>query len=102
MLAFGFILILFVSPGVSNTINLAGEQLLTSLFVGVTGLVLISLSRCTFRTVLGLLLVLEGFEILYGAVERSLLVNGLLASIILLIALVGSYLMINAAGEVEE
>lgn len=102
MLAFGFVLILFVIPGLSSTISLSGEQLLSSLFILVTGLVLISLSGNTYRTVLGLLLALAGFEILYGAVERSLLVNGMLAAIDLLVALVGSYLMINSIAEVDE
>jgi len=43
---------------------------------------------------IGLMTVLCGFEILYAAVESSILVAALLAVINLGLALVGSYLMI--------
>ncbi len=52
-----------------------------------------------FRVSVGLLTVLAGFEILYAAVETSLLVAGLLAIINLGLALSGSYLLTN---EVED
>jgi hypothetical protein len=45
---------------------------------------------------LGLLTVVTGFEVLYAAVEASILVAGMLSVVILGLALVGAYLL-NAA-----
>lgn len=47
-----------------------------------------------FRNIVGLLTLLAGFEIIYAAVETSILVAGLLAIVNLGVALVGSYLML--------
>ena len=47
-----------------------------------------------FRVILGLLTILTGFEILYAAVESSILVAGLLAVTNLGLGIVGSYLLI--------
>ena len=46
------------------------------------------------RVILGLLTLLTGFEILYAAVENSILVTGLLAVTNLGLGIVGSYLLI--------
>ncbi len=55
-----------------------------------------------FRTVLGLLTALAGFEILYAVVERSTLVAGLLAAVNLGLALVGAYLLVAPSMEETE
>lgn len=57
------------------------------------GLLNIGLSSRILTSILGLLSIFAGFEILYAAVEASTLVAGLLATINLGIALVGAYLM---------
>jgi len=48
------------------------------------------------RVVIGLLTVLAGFEILYSSVENSVLVAALLSALNLALALVGSYLLLQA------
>ena len=58
------------------------------------GLLNVGLSSQTLTSILGLLSIFAGFEILYAAVEASTLVAGLLATINLGIALVGAYLMV--------
>lgn len=58
------------------------------------GLLQLGFTANPFRTIVGLLTLLAGFEILYAAVERSVLVAGLLAAINLGLALIGSYLVI--------
>lgn len=72
------------------------------LLVGI-GLLHLGITSQTLRVVVGLLTVLCGFEILYAAVESSILVAALLALANLGLALTGSYLLINssapAAGE---
>jgi len=59
------------------------------------GLIHLGLTSKPFRVILGLLTVIGGFEIIYAAVESSILLAGLLAGVTLGLALVGTYL-INA------
>lgn len=58
------------------------------------GLLHLGITSHPLRVILGLMTVLSGFEILYSAVEGSVLVAGLLAVINLGLALVGAYLLI--------
>lgn len=53
------------------------------------------------RVILGLLTMLTGFEILYAAVESSILVAGLLSVISLGLGLVGSYLLLAGSSPPE-
>lgn len=64
------------------------------------GLLHLGITDQILNLVVGLMTVLAGFEILYSAVESSLLVAALLALINLGLALVGSYLLVanNAKG----
>ena len=64
------------------------------------GLLHLGVTDQVMRVTVGLMTILAGFEILYAAVENSILVAALLAVINLGLALVGSYLMI--ASNVEE
>ena len=57
------------------------------------GLLHLGLTSQPFRVVLGLLTVLSGFEILYAAVESSILITGLLAAVTLGSAMLGAYLI---------
>ncbi len=74
---------------------IAGAILLTGL-----GLLHLGTSSRVARVVFALLTILAGFEILYAAVEGSILVAALLAGVNLGIALVGAYLL-NATSERE-
>jgi hypothetical protein len=72
----------------------ATEQLLgAGILIGL-GLLHLGLTSGTLRVILGLLTILAGFEILYAAVESSVLVAGLLAVVNLGLALVGAYLLV--------
>ena len=66
-----------------------------------TGLLQLGMTSNVLRVTLGLLTELSGFEILYAAVESSILVAALLAVANLGLALVGSYLLIHSV-QVEE
>jgi hypothetical protein len=57
------------------------------------GLLHLGITAQPFRVILGLLTVLSGFEILYAAVEGSVLVAALLAAVNLGLALVGAYFL---------
>ncbi len=58
------------------------------------GLLQLGFTSRPFRTVMGLLTALAGFEILYAVVENSTLVAGLLAAVNLGLALIGAYLLV--------
>jgi hypothetical protein len=96
ILAAGLVLIFIfsVSPKVSDWIpQIPSEILLGGLILISMGLLQVGMTSQPFRVILGLLTVLSGFETLYAAVEVSVLVDGLLAAITLVLALVGSYLI---------
>lgn len=65
-----------------------GAMILISL-----GLLHLGLTTHPFRVVLGLLTLLSGFEVLYAAVESSILIAGLLAIVTLGLAIIGAYML---------
>jgi hypothetical protein len=91
-----------VTPGVDTVMADAGYVVTAGslLLIGI-GLLQLGITSNILHVVIGLMTVLSGFEILYSAVEGSVLVAGLLAVINLGLALVGAYLLIaeNAAEE---
>lgn len=57
------------------------------------GLLQLGLLNGPLKVILGLLTVLSGFEILYAAVESSILIAGLLASVTIGLSAVGAYML---------
>jgi hypothetical protein len=78
------------TPGLSP-----GQALGGLILIGM-GLLQLGFTARTFHTILGLLTLLSGFQIIYSAVEKSALVAGLLAVVDLGLALVGAYLLISS------
>ena len=85
--------ILSLLPGLKTPVAV-GSALLISL-----GLLHLGLTTDVLRVILALLTVLSGFEILYAAVEGSILVAGLLSIVNLGLGLVGAYLLLAQAEE---
>ncbi len=77
-----------VIPGLGLSV-IAGGLLLIS-----TGLIHLGLTSEILRVIISLLTLIAGFEIIYAAVENSILVAGLLALTNLGLGLVGSYLLL--------
>jgi hypothetical protein len=69
------------------------EQAYGSMILIALGLLHLGLTNHPFRVVLGLLTVLSGFEILYAALESSILIAGLLALVTLGLAIICAYLL---------
>jgi hypothetical protein len=92
-----------VTPGVDTIMADAGYAVTggSLLLIGM-GLIHLGVTSYVLRVVMGLMTVLSGFEILYSAVEGSVLVAGLLAVINLGLALVGAYLLIAENARDEE
>jgi len=85
---------IMADPGVAVT---GGSLLLVGL-----GLLHLGITGGVLRVTMGLMTILSGFEIIYSAVEGSVLVAALLAVINLGLALVGAYLLVASnAQEVE-
>lgn len=63
------------------------------------GLLRLGFTNYPFPTILGLLTILAGFEILYAGVETSALLAGLLAAVNLGLALTGAYFLTSATIE---
>jgi hypothetical protein len=80
-------------PGIGQPV-IAGAILLTG-----TGLLHLGIESQIERVIIGLLTVMAGFEILYAAVEGSILVAGLLSIVNLGLGLVGAYLLNASTSE---
>lgn len=93
------------TPRIESIIPGLGLQVIAgSLLLMGAGLIHLGITADILRVILGLLTLLTGFEIIYAAVESSILVVGLLTVINLGLGLVGSYLLIADASSniVEE
>ena len=102
--SFGFciILVLFTITRTTQFLAISPDQAIPALLILLCGFILLGISQDPFRIIIGLITVITGFEILYSAVEKSLLINGLLAAVELLVALVGSYLLTPASAGEEQ
>ena len=91
------------TPDVSTIMADAGFPVTggSLLLIGM-GLLHLGITVSILRVTIGLMTVLSGFEILYSAVEGSVLVAALLAIINLGLALAGSYLLIASSSSAEE
>lgn len=98
------LIVAVVTPGVNTIMADAGFAVTGgSLFLIGMGLLHLGMTSRVLRVTIGLITFLSGFEILYSAVEGSVLVAALLAVINLGLALVGSYLLIASnSQEIEE
>jgi hypothetical protein len=97
------ILLIFVlAPQVQALIpGIRLPVVISSLLLGGLGLLHLGLTSQIFRIILALLSILSGFEILYAAVESSILLAGLLATTNLGLALAGAYLLIHTFPSTE-
>jgi hypothetical protein len=82
------------APSVEQTIPGIGMPVITgSLILMGMGMLHLGMTVEPFRVILGLLTVIAGFEALYAALESSVLVAAMLATVNLGLALVGAYLL---------
>ena len=94
---------------VSATVNdlnailpISYTNLYTGMIIICAGLLKVSLNQEIFDIVIGLLMFLVGFDIIYSSLEGSALVTGFYSLIILLICILGSYLEGGFRGGVEQ
>lgn len=83
-----------VALAVNNWLPSLGFPVMVGAFLLIgQGLLQLGMTSEPMRVSIGLLTTLAGFEILYAAVENSILVAGMLAVVTLGLALTGSYLL---------
>lgn len=74
--------------------GIGNEQALGALLLIGLGLLHLGFTAYPFRVIVGLLTVLSGFEVIYAAIESSILIAGLLTAVTMGLALVGAYLIV--------
>ncbi len=97
-----WILAFVVTPGFVALISLPPALVTGVILLIGMGLVQLGMTTRPLRVLLGLLTTLSGFELIYAAVENSIMVAGLLAVVTLGLALVGAYLLDTLSGEGTE
>jgi hypothetical protein len=95
------LLVFSMAPGLSKVIPTGMALIWGGLILVGMGLIQLGFSTQISRLFLGLFTLLSGFEILYAAVEHSVLVEGLLVIINLALALICSYLLAVPTLEAE-
>jgi hypothetical protein len=90
------------TPRIESAIPGLGWQVIAgSLLLIGAGVVHLGITSDTLNVILGLLTMLTGFEIIYAAIESSILVAGLLAITNLGLGIAGSYLLIAGTSPIE-
>jgi hypothetical protein len=97
-----FLIVIFVSKRISDFLSIPLELIISSLFISGYGILQLGMTQKLYKVFLALLLFFFGFELIYSINESSLLVNGLLAMVSLLVALIGGYLLAIEYESVEE
>lgn len=102
----GFVMLVIVAVIVgisfSRYLNLPLELVLVSLIEVFCGVLLLGMSRIPLSIILGILLLFHGFGIIYGSFEPSLLVNGLLSAVNLLLGGIGTYFVVREVKMVDQ
>lgn len=97
-----WVLAFTATPAIVGLVPLPASLVMGAIVLIGMGLVHLGMTTRPLRVLLGLLTTLSGFELLYAAVESSVLVAGLLAVVTLGLALVGAYLLDTLSGEEGE
>jgi len=93
------LLVLSVLPSAESRLPVPRPLLMGGLMLIGLGLLQLGMTVRPLRIILGLLTVVAGFDIIYAAVEESVLLAGLLAVVNLGLAFVGAYLLAAPALE---
>ncbi len=97
-----WVLVFTMTPAIVALVPLPSSLVMGSMLLIGMGLMQLGMTTRPLRVLLGLLTALSGFELVYAAVETSVLVAGLLAVVTLGLALVGAYLLDTLSGEEAE
>lgn len=88
-----WLLVFTLSPALVDLLSLPSSLVTGAMLLIGMGLIHLGMTTRPLRVLVGLLTTLSGFELFYAAVEKSVLVAGMLAIVTLGLALVGAYLL---------
>ena len=94
-----WVLAFAIAPSLQKFFPAGSNYVLGAVILIGMGLLQLGMSHRPLRVILGLFTVLSGFELLYAAVENSVLVAGLISGVTLGLALAGAYLLVNPEEE---
>lgn len=94
-----WVLAIAIAPSLQSLFPAASAYLMGAIILIGMGLLQLGMSHQPLRVILGLFTALSGFELLYAAVDRSVLVAGLISGVNLGLALVGAFLLVNPEPE---
>lgn len=97
-----FILVAFMVYRISNYLSISLEVVFASVLLIGFGIIQLGITHEPYKLFLAILILFFGFELIFSANETSLLVNGMLAAVSMLVALMGSYIIINEFETSEE
>lgn len=80
---------------ISSFLQIPLEIAICGLLTVFCGLLILGISTSPSKVILGLIILFGGFAGIYGIIEISLLVNGLISAVILLLGGLGAYLVIR-------
>ena len=101
-LLFMFTVLAFLVYRVTIYLSIPLEIVLASLFLIGLGVFQLGITHELFKLFLAILILFFGFELIFSSNETSLLINGLLAIVALLVSLMGGFLIINEREGAEE
>jgi hypothetical protein len=87
---------------ISNYLSISLEVVFASVLLIGFGIIQLGITHEPYKLFLAILILFFGFELIFSANETSLLVNGMLAAVSMLVALMGSYIIINEFETSEE
>lgn len=96
---FFWVIIFYSVPGLQSWLKVESSIVAVSLILIGIGLLQLGMTTQPVFVAIGLLTFLSGFEVLYSALEESVLLAGLMAVVNLGIALAGSYLAGTVPGK---
>jgi hypothetical protein len=90
-----------IAGGISKFLSIPEEVVLGGLVVIFSGILQLGISSSPSRVILGIILIYVGFSSMYSIIESSLLVNGLISAVILILGGLGTYFVIREVKETE-
>ncbi len=101
-LALVWLVMMLVAGSFQQIFPLNYETISGALIALTGGLLVLGTTKEPAKVTMGILVLYSGFDILYTPLESSILINGLLSLITMLIALVGMYISTRHESEYEE
>jgi len=92
LMMFGWVVTAISAPIINEWLPISFTNLTIGFLFILCGIFMFALNRTSSQILIGLLIFLSGFDIIYSSLEGSALVTGIYGLIVILISLVGVYL----------